>query len=84
MCIELSQGATRAPDVNHLSDRETANGGVVEAAGVGGAIGATALQDAAAKLEATLMEEPKDLPKKLLSATEKELDLIISLLGNRS
>ncbi len=49
--------------------------------GVGGAIGATALQEASAKLEAKLKDGPKALPKKLLSAAEKELDQIISLLG---
>jgi two-component system sensor histidine kinase/response regulator len=48
--------------------------------GVGGAIGATALQGASSKLEETLKEEPKDLPEKLLSAAEKELDQIIALL----
>jgi two-component system sensor histidine kinase/response regulator len=49
--------------------------------GVGGAIGATALQEAAAKLEATLKEEPKDLPKNLLAAAGQELERILGLLG---
>jgi CheY-like chemotaxis protein len=50
--------------------------------GVGGAIGATALQEAAAKLEATLKKNPKDLPKKLVAAAEAELDRILGLLGD--
>jgi polar amino acid transport system substrate-binding protein len=49
--------------------------------GVGGAIGASALQAAAEKLEAKLKGAPKELPQKLLSATEKELDHILSLLS---
>jgi CheY-like chemotaxis protein len=49
--------------------------------GVGGAIGATALQEAAAKLEATLKKEPKDLPKKLVAAAGDELARILGLLS---
>jgi len=49
--------------------------------GVGGAIGATALQEAAAKLETTLKDESKDLPKKLMAAAEKELNRILGLLS---
>jgi CheY-like chemotaxis protein len=48
--------------------------------GVGGAIGATALQEAAAKLEAKLKENPKNLPKKIMIAAEQELDRILGLL----
>jgi polar amino acid transport system substrate-binding protein len=48
--------------------------------GVGGAIGATALQEAAAKLEATLKKDSQALPKKLIAAAEQELDRILGLL----
>ncbi len=50
--------------------------------GVGGAIGATALQEAAAKLEATLKDDPQDLPGKLMEAAEKELNRILGLLSD--
>jgi polar amino acid transport system substrate-binding protein len=50
--------------------------------GVGGAIGATALQEAAAKLEATLKEDAQELPKKLITAAEQELDRILGLLSD--
>jgi len=52
--------------------------------GVGGAIGATALQEAAAELEATLKENPKDLPRKLVAVAEQELDRILTLLTELS
>jgi CheY-like chemotaxis protein len=50
--------------------------------GVGGAIGATALQEAAAKLEATLKNDPKGLPGKLMEAAEEELNRILGLLSD--
>jgi len=50
--------------------------------GVGGAIGATTLQEAAAKLETTLKEDPKNLPNKLVAAAEQELDRILGLLSD--
>jgi HPt (histidine-containing phosphotransfer) domain-containing protein len=49
--------------------------------GVAGAIGADDLQQAAAKLEASLKKEPGNIPKTLLTATGKELDRILGLLG---
>jgi len=49
--------------------------------GVGGAIGATALQEAAAKLEATLKKDQQDLPKELMVTAEQELDRILGLLS---
>jgi two-component system sensor histidine kinase/response regulator len=49
--------------------------------GVGGAIGADALQAAAAKLETSLKEDPQDLPEKLLSAAAQELDRVLAMLG---
>ena len=49
--------------------------------GVGGAIGATDLQDAAAKLESSLKKSPKGLPKKLVATAEQELDRILGLLA---
>ena len=50
--------------------------------GVGGAIGATTLQEAAAKLETTLKKDPKNLPNKLVAAAEQELDRILGLLSD--
>jgi two-component system sensor histidine kinase/response regulator len=50
--------------------------------GVGGAIGADALQETAAKLEASLKKEPDDLPDALLSAAEQELNRILGLLSD--
>jgi PAS domain S-box-containing protein len=50
--------------------------------GVGGAIGADALQETAAKLESSLKKEPGNLPDALLSAAEQELDRILGLLGD--
>jgi CheY-like chemotaxis protein len=50
--------------------------------GVGGAIGADALQKSAAKLEASLKKEPGNLPNALLSAAEQELNRILGLLGD--
>jgi len=50
--------------------------------GVGGAIGATALQEAAAKLEATLKNDPKGLPGILMEAAEEELNRILGLLSD--
>ena len=49
--------------------------------GVGGAIGADALQEAAAKLEASLKEDPQDLPEQLLSPVANELGRILAMLG---
>jgi len=49
--------------------------------GVGGAIGATDLQDAAAKLESSLKKSPKGLPKKLVATAEQELERILGLLA---
>ena len=50
--------------------------------GVGGAIGADALQETAAKLEASLKKKPGNLSDALLSATEQELDRILGLLSD--
>jgi CheY-like chemotaxis protein len=50
--------------------------------GVGGAIGADALQETAAKLEASLKKKPGDLPDALLSAAEQELGRILGLLND--
>jgi HPt (histidine-containing phosphotransfer) domain-containing protein len=50
--------------------------------GVGGAIGADALQETAGKLEASLKKEPGDLPDALLSAAEQELNRILGLLSD--
>jgi len=49
--------------------------------GVGGTIGATVLQEAAAKLEATLKKDPQDLSEKLVATVEQELDRILGLLS---
>jgi HPt (histidine-containing phosphotransfer) domain-containing protein len=49
--------------------------------GVGGAIGATALQEEAAKLEATLKKDSEDVPEKLMVAAGQELDRILGLLS---
>jgi two-component system sensor histidine kinase/response regulator len=50
--------------------------------GVGGAIGADALQETAAKLESSLKKKPGDLPDALLSAAEQELSRIVGLLAD--
>jgi CheY-like chemotaxis protein len=50
--------------------------------GVGGAIGATALQEAAGKLEATLKKDPKGVPEKLMAVARQELDRILNLLSD--
>jgi HPt (histidine-containing phosphotransfer) domain-containing protein len=50
--------------------------------GTGGTIGATALQEAAAKLEARLKEDTKDLPTKLMAAAEQELDRILGQISD--
>jgi len=50
--------------------------------GVGGAIGADALQETAAKLESSLKKKPGNLPDALLSAAEQELDRILGLLSD--
>jgi len=50
--------------------------------GVGGAIGATTLQEAAAKLETRLKKDSKNLPNKLVAAAEQELDRILGLLSD--
>jgi signal transduction histidine kinase len=50
--------------------------------GVGGAIGADALQETTAKLEASLKKKPGNLPDALLSAAEQELDRILGLLAD--
>jgi polar amino acid transport system substrate-binding protein len=49
--------------------------------GVGGAIGADALQEAAAKLETSLKDDPQDLPDQLLSPLAQELGRILAMLG---
>jgi PAS domain S-box-containing protein len=49
--------------------------------GVGGAIGADALQAAAAKLEESLKEDPQNLPDQLLTAAAQELHRILAMLG---
>ena len=49
--------------------------------GVGGAIGATDLQKAAAELETSLASEPEQLPEALIAAMSIELDRILDLLA---
>ena len=50
--------------------------------GVGGAIGATALQEAAAKLEVKLKEDSQNLPESLVTAAGQELNRVLGLLSD--
>ena len=49
--------------------------------GVAGNIGAEALQDSAAELEAALQQQPGELPSLLISHTEEELSRVVAAIG---
>ncbi len=48
--------------------------------GVAGTVGASALQESAASLEAALKEQPEEAPEALITHTEAELDRTLSVL----